>query len=215
VVEPNFSVVEANFSAVEAGFSVVEPVETDDFPVPRGSALSYPLTEEDVMRPIIPNLWFDTQAEEAARFYVGLFDDSRIVSVVPYGPDTPGPEGSTMVVEFDLMGQRYVGINGGPQFPFTEAVSLEVRCEDQSEIDRIWAALVEGGEPGPCGWLKDRYGLSWQVSSTELEAMLTDPDQEKVNRVTQAFLQVDGEPFDIAALRAAFEGSAESAMAPR
>ena len=167
------------------------------------------------MRPIIPNLWFDTQAEEAARFYVGLFDDSRIVSVVPSGPDAPGPEGSTMVVEFDLMGQRYVGINGGPQFPFTEAVSLEVRCEDQSEIDRIWAALVEGGEPGPCGWLKDRYGLSWQVSSTDLETMLTDPDQEKVNRVTQAFLKVDGEPFDIAALRAAFEGTAEPATAAR
>jgi predicted 3-demethylubiquinone-9 3-methyltransferase (glyoxalase superfamily) len=120
-----------------------------------------------------------------------------------------------MVVEFDLMGQRYVGINGGPQFPFTEAVSLEVRCEDQSEIDRIWAALVEGGEPGPCGWLKDRYGLSWQVTSTDLETMLTDPDQEKVNRVTQAFLKVDGEPFDIAALRAAFEGTAEPATAAR
>ncbi len=152
------------------------------------------------MPKITPWLWFDTEAEEAARFYVGLFEDSRIVSVVPYGPDTPGPEGSVMIVEFELMGQRYVGINGGPQFPFTEAVSLEVRCEDQPEIDRIWAALVEGGEPGPCGWLKDRYGLSWQVSSTDLETMLTDPDQEKVDRVTQAFLKVDGEPFDIAAL---------------
>jgi predicted 3-demethylubiquinone-9 3-methyltransferase (glyoxalase superfamily) len=158
------------------------------------------------VKPISPNLWFDTEAEEAATFYVSLFDDSRIVSVVPYGPDTPGREGSTMAVEFELLGQRYVGINGGPQFPFTEAVSLEVRCEDQAEIDRVWAALVDGGEPGPCGWLKDRYGLSWQVGSTDLERMLLDPDQEKVNRVTQAFLAVDGEPFQIATLRAAFEG---------
>ena len=207
--------VEPNVPVVEPPLPVVEPVETDDSSARGRSVPSYPLTEEDVMRPIIPNLWFDTQAEEAARFYVGLFEDSRIVSVVPYGPDAPGPEGSVMVVEFELLGQRYVGINGGPQFPFTEAVSLEVRCEDQSEIDRIWAALVEGGEPGPCGWLKDRYGLSWQVSCTDLETMLTDPDQEKVNRVTQAFLKVDGEPFDIAALRAAFEGTAEPAGTSR
>ncbi len=161
------------------------------------------------MKPIIPNLWFDTEAEEAANFYVGLFEDSRVVSVLPYGPDTPGREGTVMTVEFDLMGQRYVGINGGPQFTFSEAISLEARCEDQAEIDRTWAALVEGGEPGPCGWLKDRYGLSWQVSCTDLETMLNDPDQEKVNRVTQAFLAVDGVPFDIAALRAAFDGTSE------
>ena len=155
------------------------------------------------MRPIIPNLWFDTQAEEAARFYVGLFDDSRIVSVVPYGPDTPGPEGSVMVVEFELMGQRYVGINGGPQFPFTEAVSLEVRCEDQAEIDRIWAALVDGGEPGPCGWLKDRFGVSWQIVPRRLTELLADEDREKSQRVMATMLQMG--KIEIAALEEASE----------
>jgi predicted 3-demethylubiquinone-9 3-methyltransferase (glyoxalase superfamily) len=156
----------------------------------------------------IPNLWFDGDAEDAATFYCSLFDDSRIVAVARYGPNTPGPEGSVMTVEFELLGRRFVGINGGPQFPFTEAVSFEVRCDTQEEIDRLWAALVEGGKPGPCGWLTDRYGLSWQISSSELIEMITDPDQEKVNRVTQAFLQVNGEPCDLAALRAAFEGTA-------
>ncbi|HWM57609.1 MAG TPA: VOC family protein [Pseudonocardia sp.] len=160
------------------------------------------------MQPLIPNLWFDGDAEDAATFYCSLFDDSRIVAVARYGPNTPGPEGSVMSVEFELLGRRFVGINGGPQFPFTEAVSFEVRCDTQEEIDRLWAALVEGGKPGPCGWLTDRYGLSWQISSSELVEMITDPDQEKVNRVTQAFLQVNGEPFDLAALRAAFEGTA-------
>jgi predicted 3-demethylubiquinone-9 3-methyltransferase (glyoxalase superfamily) len=160
------------------------------------------------MQAPIPNLWFDGDAEDAATFYCSLFDDSRIVAVARYGPNTPGPEGSVMTVEFELLGRRFVGINGGPQFPFTEAVSFEVRCDNQEEIDRLWAALVEGGKPGPCGWLTDRYGLSWQISSSELVEMITDPDQEKVNRVTQAFLQVNGEPFDLAALRAAFEGTA-------
>jgi predicted 3-demethylubiquinone-9 3-methyltransferase (glyoxalase superfamily) len=160
------------------------------------------------MQAPIPNLWFDGDAEDAATFYCSLFDDSRIVAVARYGPNTPRPEGSVMTVEFELLGRRFVGINGGPQFPFTEAVSFEVRCDTQEEIDRLWAALVEGGKPGPCGWLTDRYGLSWQISSSELIEMITDPDQEKVNRVTQAFLQVNGEPFDLAALRAAFEGTA-------
>jgi predicted 3-demethylubiquinone-9 3-methyltransferase (glyoxalase superfamily) len=160
------------------------------------------------MDPIVPNLWFDDNAEEAASFYVSLFEDSKVTSVIPYGPDTPGKEGTTMVVQFVLQGRAYSGINGGPQFPFTEAVSFEVPCESQEEIDRLWAALVEGGQPGPCGWLKDRFGLSWQIGSTEMNEMLSDPDQEKVNRVTQAFLAVDGEPFDIAELRAAFEGTA-------
>jgi predicted 3-demethylubiquinone-9 3-methyltransferase (glyoxalase superfamily) len=160
------------------------------------------------MQPIIPNLWFDGDAEQAAEFYVSLFEDSKVTNVVPYGPDSPGAEGSAMLVEFELQGRAYAGINGGPQFPFTEAVSFELRCDSQEEIDRLWAALTEGGQPGECGWLKDRFGFSWQVAPTELGEMLADPDQEKVKRVTQAFLAVRGRPFDVAELRRAFEGEA-------
>jgi predicted 3-demethylubiquinone-9 3-methyltransferase (glyoxalase superfamily) len=160
------------------------------------------------MQPIIPNLWFDDDAEEAANFYCSLFEDSMVTMVVPYGPDTPGPEGSVMLVEFQLQGRVYCGINGGPLFPFTEATSFEVRCDSQEEIDRLWAALVNGGTPSACGWLKDRYGFSWQISSSDLGEMLLDPDPAKVQRVTQAFLAVNGEPFNLAELRAAFEGTA-------
>ena len=115
------------------------------------------------MQKIVPNLWFDTEAEEAAEFYVSLFDDSKILEVVPYGEAGPGEPGTVMVVNFQLLGQEYVAINGGPQFPFTEAVSFEVRCDTQEEVDRLWDALTAGGEEVQCGWLKDRYGLSWQI----------------------------------------------------
>ena len=163
------------------------------------------------MQRIQPNLWFDTEAEEAARFYVDVFGgDSKIGTITRYGPDTPGPEGSVMTVDFQLQGQWFTGINGGPQFPFTEAVSFVVNCDGQEEIDHFWDRLVEGGEPGPCGWLKDRYGLSWQVVPTEWYAMYQDPDPEKVRRVTQAMLATRGK-FDLAALRAAFEGTAQPA----
>ncbi|GAA1640759.1 VOC family protein [Georgenia ruanii] len=157
------------------------------------------------MQKIVANLWFDTQAEEAANFYVSVFGDGRIKEITHYGPDSPGPEGSVMTVAFELHGQQFVGINGGPLFPFTEAVSFEIRCKDQAEIDHYWDALVEGGQPGPCGWLKDRYGLSWQVVPTEWYEMFTDKDPTKVQRVTQAMLATQGK-FDVAALRAAFEG---------
>ena len=156
------------------------------------------------MRPIIPNLWFDTQAEEAARFYVGLFEDSRIVSVVPYGPDTPGPEGSTMVVEFDLMGQRYVGINGGPQFPFTEAVSFVVNCETQEEIDYYWEKLSAGGREVQCGWLKDKFGLCWQIVPTQFFDMLKTASQEQSDRVMKVLMEMV--KLDLAKLEQAYNG---------
>lgn len=162
------------------------------------------------MQPIIPNLWFDDDAEAAADFYCSLFEDSKITNVVPYGPDSPGREGSAMLVEFELQGRAYAGINGGPQFSFTEATSFEVRCDTQEEIDWLWSALVEGGAPSACGWLKDRYGFSWQIAPVALGEMLGDPDQAKVDRVTQAFLAVDGRAFDIEELRAAFEGTASA-----
>ncbi len=114
------------------------------------------------MPQIVPNLWFDTQAEEAAEFYVSVFPNSRIVHIARYTEAGPGPAGSLMVVEFELDGQRFVGINGGPQFTFSEAVSFSITCQDQDEIDHYWDRLTEGGSEQPCGWLKDRYGLSWR-----------------------------------------------------
>jgi predicted 3-demethylubiquinone-9 3-methyltransferase (glyoxalase superfamily) len=156
------------------------------------------------MRAIVPNLWFDTEAEEAAEFYVSVFG-GRVTAVSRYGPDSPREEGTVMTAEFELQGQRFTAINGGPQFPFTEAVSFLVPCADQAEVDRYWDALVEDGEPGPCGWLKDRYGLSWQVVPDALGEMMADPDQAKVQRVAQAMLATHGK-FDVAALRAAYEG---------
>ncbi len=116
------------------------------------------------MTSIVPNLWFDTEAEEAARFYTSLFDDSRVIDVVAYPDRGRGEPGSVMLVTFELLGRQYAAINGGPQFPFTEAVSFEVLCDDQAEVDRLWEALTaDGGEEVQCGWLKDRFGLSWQV----------------------------------------------------
>ena len=158
------------------------------------------------MRPIVPNLWFDTEAEEAASFYVGVFGGG-VTAVSRYGPDSPREEGLALTVDFALRDQRFTAINGGPQFPFTEAVSFLVPCADQEEVDRYRAALVDGGEPGPCGWLKDRYGLSWQVVPDALGEMMSDPDPERVARVTQAMLATQGK-FDVGALRAAFDGVA-------
>lgn len=115
------------------------------------------------MQKINPSLWFDTQAEGAANFSVSIFDDSKILNVARYGSAGPGPEGTVMVVDFQLQGQVFDAINGGPHFPFTEAISLVVNCESQEEVDGLWDALSEGDEPGQCGWLRDRYGLSWQI----------------------------------------------------
>ena len=153
---------------------------------------------------ITPNLWFDTQAEEAAGFYTSVFKNSRIVSVARYPEGGPGPAGTVMTVEWELDGQRFVGINGGPQFKFDEAVSFQIDCADQEEIDYYWAALSDGGEEGPCGWLKDRFGLSWQVVPTGMDELFSDPDPTKAQRAMQAMLQMN--KLDIAALRSAAEG---------
>ena len=153
---------------------------------------------------IVPNLWFDTQAEQAALFYVSVFPDSRIVSTHRYPEGAPGPVGGVMTVEFELLGQRFVGINGGPAFTFSEAVSFQIPCADQAEVDRYWELLTEGGEESMCGWLKDRYGLSWQVVPDGLAELFGDPDPERSQRAVQAMLQMH--KLDLAALRRAAEG---------
>jgi predicted 3-demethylubiquinone-9 3-methyltransferase (glyoxalase superfamily) len=155
---------------------------------------------------IIPNLWFDTEVEEAADFYVSVFASSRIVNVTRYTEAGPRPAGMVMTVEFELDGQRFVGINGGPEFTFDEAVSLQVTCETQEEIDYYWERLSEGGEEGRCGWLKDRYGLSWQVVTTGMEELLADPDPQRAERAMRALLGMG--KLDLAALRRAADGVA-------
>ena len=153
---------------------------------------------------IIPNLWFDTEAEQAAEFYVSVFDNSRIVGVTHYTEAGPREAGMVMTVEFELDGQRFVGINGGPEFKFDEAVSFQITCEDQEEVDYYWDRLSEGGEEGPCGWVKDRYGLSWQVVPTGMEELFADPDQERAKRAMEAMFGM--RKLDIAALREAADG---------
>ena len=140
------------------------------------------------MHKITPWLWFDTEAEQAAEFYVSLFPGSRITGVTRYGASGPGPAGTAMTVSFELAGRPYVGLNGGPAHRFTEAFSLQVSCEGQEEVDRLWAALADGGEEGPCGWLKDRWGLSWQIVPTALGRLLGDPDPARAGRAMQAML---------------------------
>jgi predicted 3-demethylubiquinone-9 3-methyltransferase (glyoxalase superfamily) len=157
-----------------------------------------------MLQRIVPNLWFDTEAEEAAGFYTSVFKNSRIVNVTHYPEGSPGPAGTVMTVEYELDGQRFVGINGGPQFTFDEAVSFQITCEDQDEVDSYWERLSEGGEEGQCGWLKDRYGLSWQVVPTGMEEVFADPDPERAQRAMQAMLEMS--KLDIAALRRAADG---------
>ena len=153
---------------------------------------------------ITPNLWFDDQAEEAAAFYTSVFENSRILGVTRYPENAPRPAGMVMTVEFELDGQRFVGINGGPQFTFDEAVSFQIDCEDQEEIDYFWSRLSEGGAEGPCGWLKDRFGLSWQVVPKGMEEMLDDADPERARRAMQAMLGMG--KIDLAAMRRAADG---------
>jgi predicted 3-demethylubiquinone-9 3-methyltransferase (glyoxalase superfamily) len=153
---------------------------------------------------IVPNLWFDSEAEEAAKFYVGVFEDSRIVNVAHYTEAGPREAGTGMTVEFELDGQRFLGINGGPQFSFDEAVSFAIECEDQEEVDYFWTKLSEGGEEGQCGWLKDRYGLSWQVVPTGMEELFADPDKGRAERAMKAMLGM--RKLDVAALRRAADG---------
>ena len=155
---------------------------------------------------ITPNLWFDTQAEEAAEFYTSVFPNSRIVSVARYPEGAPREAGMVMTVEFELDGQRVVGINGGPEFTFDEAVSLQINCKDQDEVDHYWEKLTDGGEEGPCGWLKDRFGLSWQVTPEGMDEIFSDPDPARAQRAMQAMLQM--RKLDAEALRRAADGVA-------
>jgi predicted 3-demethylubiquinone-9 3-methyltransferase (glyoxalase superfamily) len=155
---------------------------------------------------IITNLWFDDQAEEAVAFYTSLFKNSRVVSVARYTDAGPGEPGSVMTVDFELDGQRFVAINGGPLFPFTEAMSLQVDCEDQAEIDYFWDALTaDGGSESQCGWCKDRWGLSWQIVPGGMEELFSNPDPSRAKRAMEAMLGM--KKLDIAALQAAADGA--------
>jgi predicted 3-demethylubiquinone-9 3-methyltransferase (glyoxalase superfamily) len=153
---------------------------------------------------ITPFLWFDQQAEEAAGFYTSIFPNSRIVKVVRYGKTGPGPAGSVMTVAFQMDGQSFVALNGGPHFKFTEAISFVVNCETQAEVDTYWEKLSAGGSEVQCGWVKDKYGLSWQIVPTVLPELLSDPDPEKSQPVMKAILSM--KKLDIGALKRAHEG---------
>jgi predicted 3-demethylubiquinone-9 3-methyltransferase (glyoxalase superfamily) len=157
------------------------------------------------MQKIITYLWFDNQAEEAANFYTSLFKDSKVTNVSRYPEGSPVPAGSVMTVSFQLAGQEFIALNAGPQFKFTEAISLYVNCETQEEVDELWEKLTAGGgEEQPCGWLKDKYGLSWQIIPTALTELMSDPDPAKAQRVAEAMLKMS--KIDIAGLRAAHAG---------
>ena len=158
------------------------------------------------MPKITPCLWFDTDGEDAARFYTSVFPNSRIVDVMHHGEAGPREAGTVMAVWFELDGQPFLAVNGGPQFTFDEAISFQIDCGDQDEVDTYWEALSAGGEPGPCGWLNDRFGLSWQVVPRRLFELLADPDAEKAQRVTEAMLQTEGK-LEIARLEAAAASS--------
>jgi predicted 3-demethylubiquinone-9 3-methyltransferase (glyoxalase superfamily) len=164
--------------------------------------------KEVAMEKIVPFLWFDDQAEEAANFYVSVFSKrpgagtSRVRNITHYGEAGPRPTGMVMTVDFELEGHAITALNGGPEFSFTEAISLAVNCESQQEVDYLWTALSEGGEEGPCGWLKDRYGLSWQIMPVRLTELLNDPDEAAAQRVMAAMLQMT--KIDIAELERAY-----------
>ncbi|MBD0290867.1 MAG: VOC family protein [Thermoleophilia bacterium] len=142
------------------------------------------------MQKITPCLWFDTEGEDAATFYTSVFPNSRIVEVSRYGEAGPRPAGTVMTVAFELEGQPFVALNGGPDFTFNEAISFQVSCETQAEVDEFWSSLSEGGQEGPCGWLRDKFGVSWQVIPTALPRLLGDPDHERSQRVMQAMLSM-------------------------
>ena len=153
------------------------------------------------MQTITPCLWFDTEGEEAAEFYTSVFPSSKIVDIARYGSAGPRPEGSVMTVSFELNGKPFIALNGGPDFTFDEAISLLINCADQAEVDYYWSKLSEGGEEGPCGWLKDKYGLSWQVVPVGMSEMLNDPDEARGQRAMKAMLGM--KKIDLAALYAA------------
>ena len=157
-----------------------------------------------MIQKITPYLWFDNQAEEAAHFYTSIFNNSKVGDIQRYGEGGPGEPGSAMIVTFELEGQQFVALNGGPQYKFSEAISFFVSCETQKEVDHFWQKLNSaGGEEGPCGWLKDRYGVSWQIIPTALTELMSDPNPEKAGKVMQAMLQMS--KIDIAGLRRAYE----------
>jgi predicted 3-demethylubiquinone-9 3-methyltransferase (glyoxalase superfamily) len=155
------------------------------------------------MQKITPFMWFNDQAEEAAKFYTSLFKDGRILSISRNGEGEPGKNGSVVIVTFRLNGQEFMALNGGPVFKFNEAVSFFVNCESQAEVDELWEKLSVGGEKGRCGWLKDKYGVSWQIVPTILGELMQDKDTEKANRVREAMLKMG--KLDIAGLRRAYE----------
>ncbi|MFI7098057.1 VOC family protein [Streptomyces sp. NPDC050161] len=157
------------------------------------------------MPKIVPNLWFDTRAEEAAEFYTSVFPNSSITHVSHFGEAGPRPAGMVLTVDFLLDGQAFTAINGGPEFTFSEAVSLLISCADQDEVDHYWTRLTDGGEEVQCGWLRDRYGLSWQVVPQELYTLLDDPDPQRADRAMRAMLGM--KKLDVAALRAAADGA--------
>jgi predicted 3-demethylubiquinone-9 3-methyltransferase (glyoxalase superfamily) len=153
------------------------------------------------MQKITPFLWFDGKAEEAMNFYVSVFKDSKVLSIARYGEAGPGPKGTVMTAAFELRGQKFVALNGGPQFTFTAAISFVVNCETQAEVDHYWQKLGAGGQPNRCGWLTDRYGVTWQIVPTILPQLLSDPDAAKARRIMQAMLKMN--KLDIAALERA------------
>jgi predicted 3-demethylubiquinone-9 3-methyltransferase (glyoxalase superfamily) len=155
------------------------------------------------MKNLVTCLWFDTESEEAAKFYTSIFPNSKLGKTTHYGSAGPRPEGSVMTASFELMGQEFVALNGGPQFTFNEAISFQVLCEGQDEVDDYWSKLTEGGEEGPCGWLRDKFGVSWQVVPTALPRLLSNPDAEKAQRVMAAMMQM--KKIEIADLEQAAE----------
>jgi predicted 3-demethylubiquinone-9 3-methyltransferase (glyoxalase superfamily) len=156
------------------------------------------------MQKITPFLWFDNNAEDAAKFYTSIFKNSKIGKIARYGDAGPGPKGTVMTVEFELNGQQFVALNGGPEFKFTEAISFVVNCESQEEIDYFWGKLTAGGQEVQCGWLKDKFGLSWQIVPTAMPKMLTDPDPAKSQRVMKAMLKMI--KIDLPTLQRAYDG---------
>jgi len=158
------------------------------------------------MQKITPFLWFDDQAEQAMHHYVSIFKNSRVLGVTRYGDAGPGPKDSVMIASFEIEGQRFTALNGGPQFKFSEAISFVVNCETQEEVDELWDKLAEGGQTQQCGWLKDKFNLSWQIIPSALPELMSDPDPERSRRVTEVMLQMT--KIDIAKLRQAYEGAA-------
>jgi predicted 3-demethylubiquinone-9 3-methyltransferase (glyoxalase superfamily) len=161
-----------------------------------------------MQRRITTFLTFDGRAEEAVDFYTSIFENSRILSSTRYDAGGPGPEGQLMSAAFELAGQEFMALNGGPSFTFSQGISLYVDCEDQEEVDELWEELTDGGEPGPCGWLTDRFGVSWQIIPRALGELLADADREKAGRVMQAMLQMS--KIEIEGLRRAYEGTEAS-----